>query len=56
MAYMNTHIKTLLNTNTQWLHIMCSLLNIGDINDKDWISDVDGNVWEPGVAMWHEAE
>lgn len=25
-------------------------------NDKHWISDVDGNVWEPGVAMWHEAE
>lgn len=24
-------------------------------NDKHWISDVDGNVWEPGVAMWHEA-
>lgn len=22
---------------------------------KHWISDVDGNVWEPGVAMWHEA-
>lgn len=25
-------------------------------NGKHWISDVDGNVWEPGVAMWHEAE
>ena len=24
-------------------------------NDKHWISDVDGNVWEPGVAMWTEA-
>lgn len=24
-------------------------------NGKHWISDVDGNVWEPGVAMWHEA-
>lgn len=23
---------------------------------KHWISDVDANVWEPGVAMWHEAE
>lgn len=22
---------------------------------KHWISDVDANVWEPGVAMWHEA-
>lgn len=25
-------------------------------NGKHWISDVDGNVWEPGVAMWTEAE
>ena len=25
-------------------------------NNKHWISDVDGNVWEPGVAMWTEAE
>ena len=24
-------------------------------NDKHWISDVDNNVWEPGVAMWTEA-
>lgn len=24
-------------------------------NEKHWISDTDGNVWEPGVAMWHEA-
>ena len=24
-------------------------------NDKHWVSDVDGNVWEPGVAMWTEA-
>lgn len=24
-------------------------------NDKHWISDVDANVWEPGVAMWTEA-
>lgn len=24
-------------------------------NNKHWISDVDANVWEPGVAMWHEA-
>lgn len=24
-------------------------------NGKHWISDVDANVWEPGVAMWHEA-
>lgn len=24
-------------------------------NEKHWISDVDGNVWEPGVAMWTEA-
>ena len=24
-------------------------------NGKHWISDVDGNVWEPGVAMWTEA-
>lgn len=25
-------------------------------NGKHWTSDVDGNVWEPGVAMWTEAE
>jgi hypothetical protein len=25
-------------------------------NDKHWISDVDANVWEPGVTMWTEAE
>lgn len=25
-------------------------------NNKHWISDVDGNVWEPGIAMWTEAE
>lgn len=25
-------------------------------NGKHWVSDVDGNVWEPGVAMWTEAE
>ena len=25
-------------------------------NGKHWISDVDGNVWEPGIAMWTEAE
>lgn len=25
-------------------------------NDKHWISDVDANVWEPGVAMWTESE
>lgn len=25
-------------------------------NNKHWISDVDSNVWEPGVAMWTEAE
>ena len=24
-------------------------------NGKHWISDVDANVWEPGVAMWTEA-
>ena len=24
-------------------------------NDRHWISDVDSNVWEPGVAMWTEA-
>lgn len=23
-------------------------------NDKHWISDVDGNVWEPGVYGWSE--
>lgn len=23
-------------------------------NDKHWVSDVDNNVWEPGVAMWTE--
>lgn len=25
-------------------------------NSKHWISDVDGNVWEPGVYGWTEAE
>lgn len=25
-------------------------------NGKHWTSDVDGNVWEPGIAMWTEAE
>ncbi len=25
-------------------------------NSKHWISDVDANVWEPGVYGWHEAE
>lgn len=25
-------------------------------NGKHWISDVDANVWEPGIAMWTEAE
>lgn len=25
-------------------------------NDKHWISDVDANVWEPGVYGWTEAE
>lgn len=25
-------------------------------NEKHWISDVDANVWEPGVAGWTEAE
>lgn len=25
-------------------------------NDKHWISDVDNNVWEPGVYGWTEAE
>lgn len=24
-------------------------------NGKHWISDVDANVWEPGVAFWTEA-
>lgn len=24
-------------------------------NDKHWISDVDANVWEPGVYGWSEA-
>lgn len=24
-------------------------------NDKRWVSDVDGNVWEPGVYGWTEA-
>ena len=24
-------------------------------NDKHWISDVDNNVWEPGVYGWSEA-
>lgn len=23
-------------------------------NDKTWISDIDGNVWEPGVYGWSE--
>lgn len=23
-------------------------------NDKRWVSDVDGNVWEPGVYGWTE--
>ena len=23
-------------------------------NDKHWVSDTDGNVWEPGVYGWHE--
>lgn len=25
-------------------------------NEKHWISDVDNNVWEPGVYGWTEAE
>lgn len=25
-------------------------------NGKHWVSDVDSNVWEPGVAYWTEAE
>lgn len=25
-------------------------------NEKHWISDVDGNVWEPGVYGWAQAE
>lgn len=25
-------------------------------NDKHWISDVDANVWEPGVYGWTEVE
>lgn len=25
-------------------------------NDKHWISNVDNNVWEPGVYGWDEAE
>lgn len=25
-------------------------------NEKHWISDVDGNVWEPGVYGWIQAE
>ena len=25
-------------------------------NEKHWVSDVDGNVWEPGVYGWTEAE
>lgn len=25
-------------------------------NEKHWISDIDANVWEPGVAGWTEAE
>lgn len=24
-------------------------------NEKHWISDIDGNVWEPGVYGWSEA-
>ena len=24
-------------------------------NEKHWVSDVDGNVWEPGVYGWTEA-
>lgn len=24
-------------------------------NDKTWVSDIDGNVWEPGVYGWSEA-
>ena len=24
-------------------------------NEKHWISDIDGNVWEPGVYGWTEA-
>lgn len=24
-------------------------------SERRWISEVDGNVWEPGVAMWSEA-
>lgn len=25
-------------------------------NGKTWESDIDGNVWEPGVYGWHEVE
>lgn len=25
-------------------------------NERHWISDVDGNVWEPGVYGWTQAE
>ena len=25
-------------------------------NEKHWISDVDGNVWEPGLYGWTQAE
>ena len=25
-------------------------------HEKHWISDMNANVWEPGVAGWHEAE
>ena len=25
-------------------------------NGKIWVSDLDGNVWEPGVYGWSEAE
>lgn len=25
-------------------------------NGKTWVSDIDGNVWEPGVYGWTEAE
>lgn len=24
-------------------------------NEKHWISDVDANIWEPGVCGWYEA-
>lgn len=25
-------------------------------NEKHWVSDIDGNVWEPGVYGWTEVE